>query len=50
MILTNGKEKEKACEIEIEESLVVIICGDIELEKLKGCLKALSEQKFLEDD
>jgi len=46
-----AKEKEQqACEIEIEESIVSIFCGDIELDKFKGCVQALSEQKFFDED
>lgn len=49
MPLFDGKEKPKGkecnCCIEIEDSIVVIICGEIEIEKLKGCLKAVVDQK-----
>jgi hypothetical protein len=47
--MANGKEKEENCKIEIEESIVLILCGDIELEKLKGCLQSVSDQKFFDD-
>lgn len=47
--MADVKEKEYKCKIEIEESIVLIFCGDIDLEKLQGCLKTLAEQKFLKD-
>ena len=47
MVVVNGKEKEKECNccIKIEESIVVIICGEIEIERLKNCLKTVSDLK-----
>ena len=45
MVVVNGKEKECNCCIQIEESIVVIICGEIEIEKLKNCLKTVAEVK-----
>lgn len=39
------KEKECNCCIEIEDSLVVIVCGEIDVDKLKGCLKTVAEVK-----
>jgi len=49
MVVVNGKEKEGNLEIEIEDSIVVIICGDIELERLKGCIKTLKDIKLAGD-
>lgn len=42
-----GCEKEKDCHccIEIEESIVVILCGDIEIGKFRECLQAAIETK-----
>lgn len=41
------KEKEKECKccIKIEESIVVIICDEIEIDKLKDCVKTILEVK-----
>jgi len=39
------KERECNCCIEIEESIVVILCGDIEIGKLRECLGAAVEAK-----
>lgn len=43
------KEKEKQCNccLEIKESIVVIICGDIEIDKLRDCLKTMSDVKVI---
>lgn len=38
-------EKEYNFRIEIEDSIVVIICGEIETEALKKCLKTVEETK-----
>ncbi|MDF9406902.1 MAG: hypothetical protein A4E52_00635 [Pelotomaculum sp. PtaB.Bin013] len=42
------KEEEcdcRNCRIEIKDSIVVIICGEVEVEKLKHCLGSLMEAK-----
>ncbi len=41
----NECEKECNCRIEIEESLVVIICGEVDVDKVKNCLQAYEEVK-----
>lgn len=47
MGMVDEKEKEKECNccIKIEDSIVVIICGEIEIDKLKNCLKTVAEVK-----
>jgi len=42
-----GKEKEYNCRIEIEDSIVVIICGEIETDQLKKCLKTVEETEAI---
>ncbi|MDS1030973.1 hypothetical protein RDV78_11085 [Bacillota bacterium LX-D] len=41
------KEKEKECNccIKIEDSIVIIICGDIENDKIKNCLDTIVGEK-----
>lgn len=41
----NKKERECGCCLEIEDSIVVIICGEIEIERLKECLQTALEVK-----
>lgn len=38
-------EKECNCCIEIEDSIVLIICGEIDIDRLKDTLKQLQNQK-----
>lgn len=42
-----GCEKERGCNccIGIEESIVVILCGDVEIGKFRECLQAAVETK-----
>lgn len=40
-----GKEKEYNCRI--ENSIVVIICGEIETDQLKKCLKTVEETEAI---
>jgi hypothetical protein len=42
-----NKDREKRCNccIEIEESIVVIICGEFDIDRLKDSLKAVVEVK-----
>lgn len=41
-----GKEKNKDmecnCRIEIDDSVVIILCGDIDIDRLRDSLKSLS--------
>lgn len=39
------KKRECNCCIEIEESIVVIICGEIEIDKLRDCLETALDVK-----
>lgn len=41
------KQEECNCSIEIKDSIVVIICGDIEIDKLKDCLKTMPDVKVI---
>ncbi|ATW25395.1 hypothetical protein [Candidatus Formimonas warabiya] len=41
----DDKKKECNCCIKIEDSIVVLICGDIEIEKVKKCLDSVLEVK-----
>ncbi|KAF1084953.1 hypothetical protein SPSYN_01089 [Sporotomaculum syntrophicum] len=40
-----GNNEACGCEIEIEESLVVVVCGEIDADKMKSCLQAYEEFK-----
>ncbi len=42
-----GNEENEACgcDIEIEESLVVIVCGEVDVNRVKSCLQAYEEVK-----
>lgn len=39
------KERECNCCIEIDNSIVVIICGEVDIERLKNCLQTALEVK-----
>ena len=43
----NDKKKERECNccIEIEDSICVIICGEIEVERLRSCLQTALDVK-----
>ncbi|OPX85514.1 MAG: hypothetical protein A4E53_03508 [Pelotomaculum sp. PtaB.Bin104] len=41
----NDKEEERACKIRIEDSIVVILCGDVDINKLRECLESVSAMK-----
>ncbi|QNB47658.1 hypothetical protein BR63_16095 [Thermanaerosceptrum fracticalcis] len=42
-----GCDKEKKCNccIEIEDSIVVIVCGEIEIDKFRDCINTVLEVK-----
>ena len=40
-----GKERECNCCIEVEDSIVVIICGEVEIEKFKKCIETIMDEK-----
>lgn len=42
------KDKECKCCLEIEKSIVVIICGELDIDKLKDCLKTVADKAGLE--
>lgn len=41
----NNNERECNCCINIEDSIVVILCGEIEIERLRSCLQTAYEAK-----
>lgn len=45
MELEKVKKKECNCCIEIEDSIVIIICDEIEIDKLKNCVDTVVGEK-----
>ena len=41
----NNNERECNCCINIEDSIVVILCGEIEIERLRSCLQTAYQVK-----
>ncbi|MBP7331044.1 MAG: hypothetical protein BWY65_00393 [Firmicutes bacterium ADurb.Bin373] len=43
----NDKKKKRECNccLEIKDSIVVIICGEIDIDRLRDCLQTASEVK-----
>lgn len=39
------KERECNCHIEVEDSIVLIICGEVEIERFKKCLETVMDEK-----
>lgn len=40
-----GRDDDCACRIDIDDSIVVIICGDIDINTLRNSLKAMMDMK-----
>jgi hypothetical protein len=45
MVVVNGKENKCNYEIEIEDSIVIIICGEMDTDRLGNCIKTIADQK-----
>lgn len=41
----NNRRRECNCRLEIKDSIVVIICGEIDIDRLRNCLQTASEVK-----
>ena len=41
----DNRKKECNCNLEIRDSILVIVCGEIEIGKLKNCIEEVLEAK-----
>ncbi|MGI5876233.1 MAG: hypothetical protein ACOX6X_05380 [Dethiobacteria bacterium] len=40
-----GRDRECGCCLTVEDSIVILLCGDLEFDRIKGCIHTAIEAK-----